>query len=169
MPIINTSGQEVDDSWRFLEDAAPDSIQDFTIVSPRSLSAIVGGDPKTKVGVRLTVDDSLDDVAAFVTHLSLIELVFPHFKDGRWFSTAAELRRKHAFKGDLRASGDILPDQALYLVRCGFSSVSVPEQFSIEQFKTSLSAYSVAYQAAQSDAVPFVIGLRGASSKVAAQ
>lgn len=172
MPIISTGGLEVDDPWHFVADANQVSVQDFTVVQPDSLAAIVDlsdDQQSNKVGVRLTAEDSLDDISAFVSHLGLIELVFPTFKDGRSFSTAVELRRKYGFNGDLRASGDILPDQALYLVRCGFSSVSVPEQFSVEQFKASLSAYSVAYQAAQSDAIPFVIGRRGTSSKAAAE
>jgi uncharacterized protein (DUF934 family) len=51
-----------------------------------------------------------------------IELHFPHFTDGRAYSQAYLLRRRLGFKGDLRATGDVLIDQLMQMERTGFSS-----------------------------------------------
>ena len=51
-----------------------------------------------------------------------IELNFPKFSDGRAFSQAFLLRRRLAFKGDIRATGDVLIDQLVQMQRTGFSS-----------------------------------------------
>ncbi|OZA98562.1 MAG: hypothetical protein B7X59_05715 [Polaromonas sp. 39-63-203] len=41
-----------------------------------------------------------------------IDLHFPKFTDGRAFSQAFLLSRRLAFKGEIRATGDVLVDQA---------------------------------------------------------
>ena len=51
-----------------------------------------------------------------------IELHFPKFTDGRAFSQAFLLRRRLGFKGDIRATGDVLIDQLVQMQRTGFSS-----------------------------------------------
>jgi uncharacterized protein (DUF934 family) len=56
-----------------------------------------------------------------------IELHFPHFTDGRAYSQAYLLRRRLGFKGDLRATGDVLIDQLIQMERTGFSSVVLKE------------------------------------------
>lgn len=172
MPVINASGQEVENPWQSASDVSEDAIQDFAVLSTDSLKVELNPESRNgpkNLGVRMEVDDSVEDITAYLPHLGLIELVFPHFKDGRLYSTAVELRRKYGFSGDLRASGDILPDQALFFIRCGFSSLSVPGQFSAQQFKTALSAYSVAYQSGQGDTLPLIVGMRAPEPKAAAQ
>ncbi len=56
-----------------------------------------------------------------------IELHFPHFTDGRAYSQAYLLRRRLGFKGDLRATGDVLIDQLIQMERTGFSSAVLKE------------------------------------------
>jgi uncharacterized protein (DUF934 family) len=56
-----------------------------------------------------------------------IELHFPHFTDGRAYSQAYLLRRRLGFKGDLRATGDVLIDQIIQMERTGFSSAVLKE------------------------------------------
>jgi uncharacterized protein (DUF934 family) len=51
-----------------------------------------------------------------------VELTFPKFTDGRAFSQAYLLRRRLGFKGDIRATGDVLVDQLVQMERSGFSS-----------------------------------------------
>ena len=50
-----------------------------------------------------------------------IDLHFPKFTDGRAFSQAFLLRRRLGFKGDIRATGDVLIDQLLQMRRSGFT------------------------------------------------
>src|SRR5689334_4342504 len=51
-----------------------------------------------------------------------VELSFPKFADGRAFSQAFLLRRRLGFKGDIRATGEVLVDQLVQMERTGFSS-----------------------------------------------
>jgi uncharacterized protein (DUF934 family) len=56
-----------------------------------------------------------------------IELSFPKFTDGRAYSQALYLRRRLGFKGDIRATGDVLIDQLVQMERTGFSSAVLKE------------------------------------------
>ena len=56
-----------------------------------------------------------------------IDLDFPQFHDGRAFSQAFLLRRRLGFKGDIRATGDVLIDQLVQMERTGFSSAVLKE------------------------------------------
>lgn len=51
-----------------------------------------------------------------------IELHFPKFTDGRAYSQASMLRRRRGFRGDIRATGDVLIDQLVHMERTGFTS-----------------------------------------------
>jgi uncharacterized protein (DUF934 family) len=44
----------------------------------------------------------------------LIAIDFPSFNDGRGYSTAAVLRSRYQYGGDLRAIGDVLIDQLFF-------------------------------------------------------
>ena len=63
----------------------------------------------------LAIEVCLDDVER-------IDLNFPKFTDGRAYSQAFLLRRRLGFKGDIRATGDVLIDQLVQMQRTGFSS-----------------------------------------------
>ncbi len=51
-----------------------------------------------------------------------IDLHFPKFTDGRAFSQAFLLSRRLGFKGEIRATGDVLVDQLAQMERSGFTS-----------------------------------------------
>ena len=51
-----------------------------------------------------------------------IDLNFPKFTDGRAFSQAFLLSRRLGFKGEIRATGDVLVDQLAQMDRSGFTS-----------------------------------------------
>ncbi|MBK93846.1 MAG: hypothetical protein CMP33_06585 [Rickettsiales bacterium] len=90
-------------------------------------------------GLKLFSSSSLiDNFSDYISKLSLIEIEFESFKDGRPFTIAKDLRQILNFKGELRASGSILPDQYIFLCRCGFSSVKIDE----EQKKTWIEIYN---------------------------
>jgi uncharacterized protein (DUF934 family) len=59
----------------------------------------------------------------------LVAAHFPIFRDGRSFSTAALLRDRFQWTGEIRAIGDILIDQLLQGARVGFDSFALrPDQ-----------------------------------------
>jgi uncharacterized protein (DUF934 family) len=58
------------------------------------------------------------------------------------------LREQHGFRGELRATGNILRDQFLFLVRAGFDSFEVVKETDAAAFAETVSRYSVFYQPA---------------------
>lgn len=101
--------------------------------------------------------ETLNDV---VKKFSVVILDFPVFQDGRAYSQARLLRERLDYKGEIRARGAVLCDQALFMVRAGFDSLDIGEG-DADGFRRALSAYSVFYQPAADNAPP-VRDLRGA-------
>ena len=83
---------------------------------------------KINVGIQLNSDESLDEITEDLQFFSLIQFNFLTFKDGRPFSIAKILRKKLNFEKEIRASGHILPDQYIFLMRCGFDTVEIEEK-----------------------------------------
>src|SRR5215470_16411001 len=76
-------------------------------------------------GVIRPNDRKVSELAPHVDRLALIALVFPVFKDGRAFSQARILREQYGFSGELRATGQVLRDQFLFMLRAGFDAFEV--------------------------------------------
>ena len=83
---------------------------------------------KISVGIQINSDESIDEITKDLQYFSLIQFNFLTFKDGRPFSIAKILRKKLNFKKEIRASGHILPDQYIFLMRCGFDTVEIEEK-----------------------------------------
>ena len=83
---------------------------------------------KINTGIQLNSDESLDEITDDIFCFSLIQLNFISFKDGRPFSVAKQLRKKFNFRNEIRASGHILPDQYIFLIRCGFDTVEIEDK-----------------------------------------
>ena len=79
-------------------------------------------------GIQLDSDESLDEITDDILYFSLVQFNFLSFKDGRPFSIAKTLRKKFNFKKEIRASGHILPDQYIFLIRCGFDTVEIEDK-----------------------------------------
>lgn len=107
-----------------------------------------------KLGVRLASDERIEDLAADLGRLSLVALDFPVFKDGRHFSTARLLRERYRFDGEIRAVGDVLRDQFLFLYRCGFDAFEVADEAQARAFGLELGRFSVVYQSAANGWLP---------------
>lgn len=105
------------------------------------------------LGVRVPPEVTADAIAAELPHFALVALEFPKFTDGRAFSTARLLRERHGFKGELRAVGEVLRDQLLFMARCGFDSFEIADA----RAAGALHAFreiTVAYQPAADGATP---------------
>ena len=89
-----------------------------------------------------------DDPRALIPHLgrlSLIEVSFPKFRDGRGFSTGSILREA-GYTGELRAAGDILVDQINPLRRCGFDAILSEAEVDRDVLAKLSALYSDVYQ-----------------------
>ncbi|MHB1203981.1 MAG: DUF934 domain-containing protein [Rhodospirillaceae bacterium] len=98
------------------------------------------------VGVEIAGDTPLEDLAPFLPRLGLIVVRFAAMRDGRPFSIGRLLRERYGFARELRAVGDFIPDQVLFLLRCGFNSFEVGPHFSSDALKRSVAAYTAWYQ-----------------------
>lgn len=76
-----------------------------------------------------------------------IDLNFPKFTDGRAFSQAYLLRRRLGFKGDIRATGDVLIDQLVQMQRSGFSSAVLKEGVDARTHNASSTASAISTRA----------------------
>ena len=75
-----------------------------------------------------------------------IDLVFPKFTDGRAFSQAFLLHRRLGFKGEIRATGDVLVDQLVQMQRSGFTSAVLREGQDMAVAQKQLDRYKSFYQ-----------------------
>jgi len=120
------------------------------------------------LGVRLSSDQSPEVLGADVNHFALIELEFPKFRDGRGYSYARILRQRLGFTGEIRAVGDVLRDQWLFMSRCGIDAFEVRPGTRLEDFRAALAEQTVFYQPA-SDRIRNILDLRHTRTRAAAE
>jgi uncharacterized protein (DUF934 family) len=111
------------------------------------------------IGVLWPNNRKVSELAPHLDRLALITLVFPSFRDGRAYSQARQLREQYRFHGELRATGDVLRDQYLFLVRAGFDCFEVKKDADVKAFVDPPARYSVFYQPA-GDAHPSALRRR---------
>lgn len=107
-----------------------------------------------KIGLCLTGDDDLEAIAAEVIHLPVIALSFPAFRDGRVYSFARQLRQHYGYRGEIRAVGEVLRDQLLYMERVGFDAFEVHPRQNIESALAAFNELTVKYQASNDEPRP---------------
>jgi uncharacterized protein (DUF934 family) len=147
MPLVK-SGQIAEDRYvRVADDAPlPDGVP-VLISAQRFLAdpqALVGRE--APLGVIWPNDRRVAELAPWLDKLALIALVFPKFRDGRGYSQARLLRERHNYRGELRATGDVLRDQFQFLLRSGFDAFEVKKPADAHAFKDAAARYSVFYQ-----------------------
>lgn len=106
------------------------------------------------LGVWLKPDDDPADIAADLDRFSVVAVHFPKFTDGRGYSTAALLRTRYGYRGELRAFGDVGRDQLFYLARCGFDAFRLADHRDPESALASFNDFTVRYQGSVDDPVP---------------
>jgi uncharacterized protein (DUF934 family) len=127
--------QIIDDNWQSLADDAELSAGDISVSLSRwqqEKSALLTHDGK--LGIRIKPADTVADFAEDLDKIALVELDFPDFADGRLFSQAWLLRCRYGYKGEIRATGNYMPDQVFYLSRVGVNAFKPvkAEQLTIE-------------------------------------
>jgi len=98
-----------------------------------------------KVGAIVPTDTDYTALAPLANKLGYVEIEFPAFGDGRGFSLAVRLRKDLGFTGEIRATGPVIPDQALFLLRAGFDTVEVAAERR-QAFEAALSRFKQFYQ-----------------------
>lgn len=105
-----------------------------------------------ELGVQIGSATRPEDIAGLLDRVCLVAVEFPKFRDGRGFTIARTLRERYGYTGEIRAVGHVLPDQHQFLLRCGFTSVAVPDGADLAPWTGALTRFQIAYQAATDDA-----------------
>lgn len=116
-----------------------------------TLDAFLGQSNAT--AVRIESGEDARALLPYLDRLSLVEVSFPKFRDGRGYSSARILREA-GYTGELRAQGDVLVDQIPLMRRCGFDSFAPEAPVDEAVLAASLARYDHVYQAAADPAVP---------------
>jgi hypothetical protein len=103
-----------------------------------------------QIGVWFATDDDIlkhaDVIEAGKKIWPLVAAHFPIFRDGRSFSTAALLRNRFAWQGEIRAIGDVLIDQLLQGARVGFDSFALRPDQKLDVALKQFNLYTVTTQ-----------------------
>lgn len=110
--------------------------------------------PAEAVGVRLAPEDEVETLAPVLTGLGLIALPFAKFRDGRSYSAARILRERMGWRGELRAVGEVVVDQARFMVRCGFDAFEPSDGSSPAQWTAATHRFRYVYQRASDGREP---------------
>lgn len=147
MPLIK-DGRFIEDGWVQIEgDATLPGDRDVILPLDRLKAegaAIAARNGRT--GVALPNDADPDEIAPFLASLDLVVLTFPAFTDGRAYSQARLLRTKLGFTKELRATGDVLADQAAFMQQVGFDTFEVSGNQPLETWLEALETMSLTYQ-----------------------
>ena len=140
MPLVK-GGNIVPDQFVHVADGAVLISAARFLENPDAISQRLG-----KTGVIWPNNRDLDDLVPYLDRLAVVALVFPSFRDGRAYSQARLLRERHGFKGELRATGQVLRDQFVFMLRAGFDAFEVKKDADAEAFTNTAKRYSVFYQ-----------------------
>lgn len=159
MPEIIRKGVIVRDDWLVVRPEAGQGVDELPpgpIIVPLGLwlantEALIA---RGNVAVWLAGTDDPAQVAPWLERLPLVAVDFPKFTDGRGYSVAYLLRSRFGWRGELRAIGDVLPDQVFYMQRVGFDAFAVRPDRSVATALRSLKTFSDAYQGSWDNAVP---------------
>ena len=98
--------------------------------------------------LQIANDADLAEIAASgaLEGVARVELQFPKFTDGRAYSQAFLLRRRLGFKGEIRATGDVLIDQLVQMQRSGFDSAVLRPGVDASAAQRQFDRFSAFYQ-----------------------
>lgn len=140
----------VEDRWTWVEDAGTrvDALPDGPVLVPLALWQAETDALRSRgeVGVWLAPHEECETLAADVADLPVIGIHFPVFTDGRGLSTAALLRTRLGFRGELRALGDVQRDQLAPMRRCGIDAFRIRPDLDAEHAAAGLEVMTHHYQ-----------------------
>jgi len=163
--VFVKDGRVVADLWTHLSDI--DTIPANGAITVSWERWLKDGDALSRapsqLGLRLPNTVAASDLGADARKFSTISLSFPKFGDGRAYSQAHVLRERYGYKGELRATGDVLRDQLLFMKRCGIDAFEVADKAIAEDWFAALDEFAMFYQPGLDDR-PWIGRQRLASS-----
>lgn len=114
------------------------------------------------VGVRLEPNEEVEALAYDLPRLAVVALAFPKYRDGRAYTSAHLLRERLGFKGEVRAVGEVLREQAGFMVRCGFNAFEPADGASSQEWEHAANRHRHVYQRAADHRAPAFVEREGA-------
>ena len=102
-----------------------------------------GGAP---IGVRAAPADAVEDLAPHLAHIALVAIEYPGPGEGRGYTYARLLRQRYGFKGEIRAVGDVLREQAGFMLRCRFDTFAPADGSSPDEWTHVAHRFRHVYQ-----------------------
>jgi len=146
MKIIKDK-QIIENSWRHIADDEATGNGDITVSLSRwsnektTLANHSGG-----IGIRIAPADNVADIADELNNITLVAVELPAFTDGRAFSHARILRSRYGYKGEIRAIGSYMADQAFYLNRVGVNAFEFENATDLALAISTMNDFTVKYQ-----------------------
>ena len=107
-----------------------------------------------QVGVRVESPEEVEALAYDLPEIAVVALAFPKFGDGRAYSSARLLRERFQYKGEVRAVGDVLREQAGNMARCGFDAFEPADGSSVEDWTRAVQRFRHVYQRSSDSRIP---------------
>jgi uncharacterized protein (DUF934 family) len=147
MPLVK-GGRIVTDHFMRVEDDAPIPSEGAALVPAARFLADAQELTQRSgpIGVVWPNDRNVAELAPYLDNVALVALVFPTFKDGRAYSQARLLRERYSYRGEMRATGQVLRDQFVFLLRAGFDAFDVVKESDAQAFEETARRYSVFFQ-----------------------
>ena len=136
------------------EDAVPqgaDVIVSLTRLKVEGEALLTSG---VQVGVQIEPAEAVEDLASFLPRLAVVAVAFPKFRDGRAYTSATLLRERLGFGGEVRAVGDVLREQAGFMLRCGFDAFVPADGSSATDWSKAAHRHRHVYQTAADGRLP---------------
>lgn len=139
-------GQPAEDSFRRVADDAPIPDGVPVLLTDKRFFADSDKLAGREVGVLWPNNRDIEELAPHLERLAAIALVFPSFRDGRAYSQARLLRERYKYRGELRATGQVLRDQFLFMLRAGFDAFEAQKDADADAFPEVVRRYTHYYQ-----------------------
>jgi uncharacterized protein (DUF934 family) len=146
----------VEDDWQSVEDGAalPEGKIIVSLDRWKAERETLIGRRNSGLGIKLSPSQHAGEIADDLEYFEVVALDFPVFRDGRAYSTARLLRDRYGYKGQIRATGDVLRDQIFYMHRCGFDAFEVRADRSLEDALKAFDDFKILYQPAADEHQP---------------
>ena len=155
MARIIKNRQIIEDQWQTIADDAElppgPALVSLARWNRERAALLERGEP---LGVQLPNTANIADLTADLPHWPVVALEFPKFADGRAYSQARLLRERYGYQGEIRAVGDVLRDQLLFMARSGFDAFAVRADRSLEDALAGFGDFSESYQPAADQPLP---------------
>lgn len=152
--IVDGTPKIINDEWKVVLDAedwtSASAAQRFLV--PLAQWRRTGG--RRSAGLWINPDEDFEADMSFLAQVEVVAVHIASFRDGRGLSVSHLLRTRYAWRGELRAIGDVLRDQLRQMRRCGFDAFAIRHDKDIEDALKGLTPRPIHYQGAADDPTP---------------